>query len=129
MKNYIRDIFYDTLTSIITRKYGNKFNDDQRMAKVDEYIESLHANCSFTIDQTQSIIDKKGFNNFFTDNINGQSVYVLVKTGLFGKAKVCYAITRNKDEITPDYLDQVYDELRRQAAGENVFGTDMYKNA
>ena len=129
MKNYISEIFYDTITSIITRKYGSKLNDSQRMAKVDEYIESLRLGNAFTVDQTQSLIDKKGFNNVYTDNINGKSVYVLAKSGLFGKAKICYFITRNKDEIDTAYLEQIYDELRRQAAGENVFSAPNYKNA
>ncbi len=128
MKNYIRDIFWDIILSIITKKYGTSINDQQREDKADEYIQQLHDSDSFTVDMTQAIIDKKGLNDFYTANINGSPVYALVKTGMFNKVKLRYFITRNKDAITVEYLDQVYDELRRQTAGENVFNSPEYLN-
>ena len=54
------------------------------------------------------------------------SCFRLVKEGFFGKAKVCYFITRTKDKMDSTYLEQVYEELRRQAAGENIFNSDKY---
>jgi hypothetical protein len=47
---------------------------------------------------------------------------------MFKKIKCCYFITRVKDEITGPYLEQIYEELRRQANGENIFGSKDYKN-
>lgn len=126
MKNYIRDIFWDVILSIITKKYGTTINDDQREEKADEYIEELHQQNKFTVEMTQALIDKKGMNNFYTTNIQGKPVYGLVKEGLFHKVKTCYFITRNKDEITGAYLDQVYEELRKQAMGENIFKSPDY---
>jgi hypothetical protein len=128
MKNYIHDIFYDTILSIVTKKYGNSLNDDQREDKAFEIISDLRADNKFTVDMTQALIDKKGFNDCYTANIDGHSVYVLAKEGMFKKVKVCFFITRNKDEITAEYLEQVYEELRRQANGENVFNSKEYKN-
>lgn len=129
MKNYLRDIFSDVLLSIITKKYGNSLNDDQKEAKVDEMIRTLHDNNSFTVEMTQALIDKKGFNTFYTSNLHGTSVYALVKEGMFHKVKCCYFITRNKDNIDNAYLEKIYEELRRQANGENLFNSKDYKNA
>ncbi len=126
MTNYLVDIFYDTVSGIITQKYGSSFTDAQRREKIMDFIEGLKAGNVFTIEQTQAIIDKKGFNNFYTDSINGVSCFRLVKEGFFGKAKVCYFITRTKDRMDSQYLEQVYEELRKQAAGENVFNSDRY---
>lgn len=128
MKNYIHDIFYDTLLSIITKKYGTSLNDDQREDKAYEIISELKAENKFTVEMTQALIDKKGFNDSYAANVNGKSVYALVKEGMFKKVKVCFFISRNKDSITSEYLEQVYEELRRQANGENVFGSKEYKN-
>ena len=128
MKNYLYDIFYDLLLSVVTRKYGTKLNDEQRENKVDEMIGEMKALNKFTVDSTQALIDKKGLNGSYSDSINGQSVYCLYKEGMFKKKKVCYFITRVKDELTTQYLDQVYEELRRQANGENVFNSPEYKN-
>ena len=58
--------------------------------------------------------------------MGGTSAFKLAKTGLFGKAKVCYFITRNKDKIDGAYLEKIYDELNRQANGENVFSSSEY---
>lgn len=129
MKNYLRFIFSDIILSIITRKYGTSLNDDEREAKADELIQGLHDNNSFTVDMTQALLDKKGFNNVYSTNVHGEPVYGLVKEGMFHKVKTCYFITRQKDEITNDYLDKIYEQLRKQAAGENVFGSPDYKNS
>ncbi len=129
MKNYLKDIFYDVILSIVTKKYGNSLNDDQKEEKVDEIIDDLHKNNFFTVEMTQSIFDKKGINKSYTAQINGKSVYGLVKEGMFHKVKICYFITRNKDSIDKEYLEQIYSELRRQTSGENVFVSPDYKNA
>lgn len=128
ISNYIQDIFYDTISGMVTRKYGSRFTDEQRNAKIQEMIENLRTGNVFTIEQTQSIIDKKGFNNVYNYATNGEPTYKLVKEGLFGKVKYCYFITRIKGDITPEYLDRIYEELRAQAAGENVFNSTEYKN-
>lgn len=126
MDNYLVDIFYDTVSGIVTRKYGSSFTDAQRREKIHEFIDNLKAGNMFTIEQTQAILDKKGFNNFYTDSVDGVSCFRLVKEGFFGKAKVCYFITRTKDKMDAEYLEQIYEELRKQAAGENVFNSDRY---
>lgn len=126
MTNYLVDIFYDTVSGIITQKYGSSFTDAKRREMIMEYLDNIRAGNVFTIEQTQAIIDKKGFNNIYTDSINGVSCFRLVKEGFFGKAKVCYFITRTKNKMDAEYLEQVYEELRRQAAGENVFNSDRY---
>lgn len=128
MKNYLREIFSDVILSIVTKKFGNSLNDAQREDKADEIIQELHSNNTFTVDMTQALIDKKGFNNFFTTNLNGTSVYGIVKEGMFHKVKICYFISRSKDTIDNEYLDKVYEELRKQALGENVFHSSDYKN-
>ena len=79
MTNYLVDIFYDTVSGIITQKYGSSFTDAQRREKINEFIDHLKAGNMFTIEQTQAIIDKKGFNNFYTDTVNGVSCFRLVK--------------------------------------------------
>ncbi|MBR1864686.1 MAG: hypothetical protein IJ806_11435 [Ruminococcus sp.] len=127
MTNYIQDIFYDTISGMVTRKYGSKFNDAQRKEKIGEVIEQIRTGNVFTIEQTQSIIDKKGFNNFYSVTVNGTPAFKLVKEGFFGKPKVCYFMTRTKGDITAEYLDQVYEEMRQQANGENVFNSSEYK--
>ena len=76
----------------------------------------------------QSIIDKKGLNSFEPSKLNGQSVFRLAKTGLFGKAKVCYYITRSKDKIDGIYLENVYAELNSQANGTNILNAPDYSN-
>ena len=128
MKDYLKDVLWDTLLSIITRKYGTTLSDSQREAKAEDIIAELKAQFGFTVDMTQSIIDKKGLNYFENASVKGQSVFKLAKTGLFGKAKICYFITRNKDAIDGPYLEKIYDELNRQANGENVFGSPDYVN-
>jgi hypothetical protein len=128
MKNYIPDIFFDTILSIITKKYGTTLNDDEREDKAYDLIDELKENNKFTVDMTQALIDKKGFNDCYVTNAGGTSVYALVKEGMFKKVKVCFLITRNKDRIDGEYLDQIYEELRRQANGENVFNSRDYKN-
>lgn len=128
MKDYLTTILWDTILSLITKKFGTKLNDTEREAKAEEVIAALRDHYSFTVDMTQAIINKKGINDFTTANIGGQSVFKLVKTGMFGKFKVCYYITRSKDVIDGAYLEKVYDELNRQANGENVFNAPDYVN-
>lgn len=128
MKDYLKDVFWDTILSWVTKKYGTSLSDSQKEAKVEEIITQLRDNNQFTIEMTQSIIDKKGLNGFDSANVKGQSVFRLFKSGLFGKVKTCYIITRTKEEVNGAYLEKVYDELNRQAAGENVFGSPDYSN-
>jgi len=128
MKDYLNAILWDTILSLITKKFGTKLNDSEREAKAEEIIAELRDRNSFTVDMTQAIINKKGINDFTTANVGGQSVFKLVKTGMFGKFKICYYITRSKDVIDGAYLDKIYDELSRQANGENVFGAPDYVN-
>ena len=104
MKNYLREIFSDILLSIVTKKYGTSLNDYQREEKADEIIQELHDN-----------------------NIGGTPVYALVKEGMFHKVKICYFITRNKDTIDGPYLEKIYEELRKQAIGENIFHSSEFK--
>ena len=105
MKNYLREIFSDILLSIVTKKYGTSLSDYQREEKADEIIQELHDKNTFTVEMTQALIDKKGFNTFYTSNIGGTPVYALVKEGMFHKVKICYFITRNKDTIDGPYLE------------------------
>lgn len=127
MKNYIRDIFWDVILSIITKKYGNNLNDAQRQNKANEVIENLKIENNLIVGMTQALLDKKGMNKCCSSNINGQPVYKITNEGLFHKVKNCYFITRKKDEISSDYLEQVYEEIRKQAMGENVFKSPEYK--
>lgn len=63
-ENYLREIFSDILLSIVTKKYGTSLNDYQREEKADEIIQELHDKNTFTVEMTQALIDKKGFNTF-----------------------------------------------------------------
>lgn len=128
MKDYLIELFGDIMMSYLTKKYGTKLNDDQRIEKYVEEFRRLKDEASFTVTSTQSIFDKKGINSGESTMLNGEPVIRLVKSGMFGKVKVCYYITRIKDEITVEYLDKIFDELRRQANGENVFSAPDYKN-
>ncbi len=128
MKEYLHDIFFDQLLSIVTKKYGTTINDEQREDKAYEIISNLRVENKFTVEMTQALIEKKGFNDSFQSNVNGTPVYALVKEGMFKKVKCCYFITRTKEDITGKYLEDIYDELRRQAGGENVFNTKEYKD-
>ena len=128
MNNYLFDIFNDQLLSLMMKKYGTKLNDTERSDKVYQILSDLKAANKFTVESTQAIIDKKGFTDALNENVNGQPVYALTKLGLFKKVKCCFFITRTKEMIDGAYLEKIYDELRRQANGENVFGSDHYKN-
>ncbi|MBR1662737.1 MAG: hypothetical protein IJ696_00225 [Ruminococcus sp.] len=128
MKDYLIELYGDIMMSYLTKKYGTKLNDDQRIEKYVEEFRRLKEEADFTVTSTQSIFDKKGINSGESTMLNGEPVIRLVKTGMFGKVKVCYYITRIKDEITVEYLDKIFDELRRQANGENVFSAPDYKN-
>lgn len=127
MKSYIREIFFDLILSQVTKKYGTSLNDSQKEEKANEIIKELHDNNSFTVEMTQALIDKKGFNDFYPTNVGGKPAYALVKEGMFHKVKICYFITRNKDVINGEYLDKIYEELRKQAIGENIFGSPDFK--
>ncbi len=126
MDNFLKVIYGDLVLSLVTKKYGSSMTDKQRQDKADEMIRILHDSNSYTVEMAQKLIDTKGFNTFYTTQINGQSVIGLVKEGMFHKAKVRYFITRNKERLDTAYIDQIYDELRRQAQGENVFNTNEY---
>lgn len=127
MKDFLSEIFTDPILSILTKKYGTKLSDSARLAKCTEIIDRLKSEANFAVSSTQSLINSKGINECETANLNGNSMFMLLKRGLFGKPKVCYYITRTKDEITVAYLDQIFDELRRQASGENIFNAPDYK--
>ena len=126
MDNFLKVIFGDLVLSLITKKYGSSMTDQQRQDKADELIRILHDSNSYTVEMAQKLIDQKGFNTHYTANINGTSVIALVKEGMFHKAKVRYFITRNKEKLDAAYMEQIYDELRRQAKGENVFNSPEY---
>lgn len=129
MKDYLTQIFTDIMLSYLTKKYGTKLTDNERLNKCMQEFDSLRINSSFTITSTQAIFDKKGLSECYSDTLNGQPVYKIMKLGLFGKVKICYYITRIKDQITSEYLDKIFEELRQQASGENVFNAPDYKNA
>ncbi len=126
MDNFLKVIFGDLVLSLVTKKYGSSLTDRQREEKADELIRILHDTNSYTVEMAQKLIDQKGFNSHYTTQINGQSVIGLVKEGMFHKAKTRYFITRNKERLDAAYMEQIYDELRRQAQGENVFNTNEY---
>ena len=128
MKDYLVEIFGDIMMSWLTKKYGTKLSDDQRLDKYVEEFRRLKDEANFSVTSTQSIFDKKGINSSEPTMLNGEPVFRLTKSGMFGKVKVCYYISRIKDEITVDYLDKIFDELRRQANNENVFSAPDYKN-
>lgn len=126
MDNFLKVIFGDLVLSLVTKKYGSSMTDQQRQDKADELIRILHDSNSYTVEMAQKLIDQKGFNSHYTTQINGTSVIALVKEGMFHKAKVRYFITRNKERLDAAYMEQIYDELRRQAQGENIFNTNEY---
>lgn len=126
MENFLKVIFGDLVLSLVTKKYGSNMTDKQREDKADEMIRILHDSNSYTAEMAQKLIDTKGFTSHYTTQINGQSVIALVKEGMFHKIKTRYFITRNKERLDSAYIDQIYDELRRQAQGENVFNTSEY---
>ncbi len=128
MKNFLFDVFGDHILSLITKKYGTKLNDTEKHDKVFEIISDLKSQNQFTVDGIQGIIDKKGLDQSSNENAGGKQVYALFKLGLFKKVKCCYFITRTKEMPDAAYLEQIYDELRQQANGTNVFGADDYKN-
>ena len=128
MKDYLIQIFGDIMMSWLTKKYGTKLTDDQRIDKYVEEFNRLKQEANFSVTSTQGIFDKKGINSAEGTMLNGEPVFRLTKSGMFGKVKVCYYISRIKDEITVEYLDKIFDEIRRQANGENVFSAPDYKN-
>ncbi len=126
MDNFLKVVFNDIVLSLVTKKYGSSMTDSQREEKADEIIRILHDTNSYSVEMAQKLIDQKGFNTFYNTQIDGKSVTGFVKEGMFHKAKTRYFITRRKDNLDSDYMDQIYDELRRQAMGENVFNTKDY---
>lgn len=126
MDNFLKVVFNDIVLSLVTKKYGSSMTDSQREEKADEIIRILHDTNSYSVEMAQKLIDQKGFNTFYNTQIDGKSVTGFVKEGMFHKPKVRYFITRRKDNLDSDYMDQIYDELRRQAMGENVFNTKDY---
>ncbi|WP_294407681.1 hypothetical protein [uncultured Ruminococcus sp.] len=127
MKDYLRDVLYDVILSIVTKKFGTSLNDSQKEEKAEEFISELHENNFLIVEKTQLLINKIGFNNFYTTQVNGKSVYALAKEGMFHKVKVCWFITRSKDNVDGKYLEQIYDELSKQANGDNIFESKEYK--
>ncbi len=127
MGNYIAELFWDMILSIVTKKYGSSLNDAQKQEKADEIIDQLIAENKFTYNMTQALCEKKDFNNFYSTTVKGKPVYALEKVGMFKKVKTCYFITRIKNDITSEYLELIYEELRKQAMGENVFESPDYK--
>lgn len=128
MKDYLIEIFGDIMMSYLTKKFGSKLNDNQRIEKYVEEFKRLKNEANFSVTSTQAIFDKKGINSAEPTMLDGEPVFRLTKSGMFGKVKICYYISRVKDEITADYLDKVFDEMRRQANNENVFSAPDYKN-
>lgn len=128
INDYIKDIFYDSITSIINRKAGINHNDAERKKLVDDYIANLRLGNLYYIETTQALINKKQFNRAMPATVNGKSCYKLIKFGMFGKIKLCYFISKGKNEINSEYLQQVLDELNKQAMGMNVFDSPDYKN-
>lgn len=126
MENFLKVLFGDLVLSLIIKKYGSKMTDKERQDKADELIRILHDSNSYTVEMAQKLIDQKGFNTHYTTQVNGVSVFALVKEGMFHKEKVRYFITRNKEKLDSAYMEQIYDELRRQAQGENVFNSSEY---
>ena len=126
MDNFLKVLFGDLVLSLIIKKYGSNMTDTERQNKADELIRILHDSKSYTVEMAQKLIDQKGFNAHYTTQVNGVSVFALVKEGMFHKAKTRYFITRNKEKLDAAYMEQIYDELRRQAQGENVFNTSEY---
>ena len=126
MENFLKVLFGDLVLSLIIKKYGSKMTDKERQDKADELIRILHDSNSYTVEMAQKLIDQKGFNAHYATQVNGVSVIALVKEGMFHKAKVRYFITRNKEKLDAAYMEQIYDELRRQAQGENVFHSNDY---
>ena len=128
MKDYVTEIFWDYVLSALTKKHGTKINDDQRETLANEYIEKVKQENGFTVQMTQAIIDKKGITKCYSESCNGTPVFYLVKEGMFKKVKVCYLISRKKEGLSKEYLEQIYNELRQQAQGENIFNSPDYKN-
>lgn len=52
------------------------------------------------------LIDKVGFNNFYTTKLGDRSVYALVKEGMFHKVKACWFFTRSKDVVDGRILNR-----------------------
>lgn len=118
---FLEELFKDTILSCLTRDYGTKLSDNQRASKCNSILEDLKAQNCFTISLIQAILDKKGVNYYEFTVVDGISVIKLAKLGIFSKPKVCYFVTRTKEIPTTDYLDQILQELQKQAKGENIF--------
>lgn len=112
---------------MLQRSTGTSLNDYQREEKADEIIQELHDKNTFTVEMTQALIDKKASIPFIPP-ISGVHLCMLsLKRGMFHKVKICYFITRNKDTIDGPYLEKIYEELRKQAIGENIFHSSEFK--
>lgn len=128
VKDYLTEMFTDTMLSYYTKKYSTALNDSERMEKCTSYFDSLRQEDPFTVSSTQILFDSKGLNDFEATTLDGKPVFRIVKLGLFNKVKVCYYITRTKDKVTADYLKLIYHELIQQTIGVNVFSASDYKN-
>ncbi|MBQ8965552.1 hypothetical protein [Ruminococcus sp.] len=127
--NYIKEIFSDTIASMVYRKEGSRLSDKERNQKVEELVEKIRVSNVMLYEQTQEIIDRCEFDSYKPAVVNGKSCYKLLKMGRFKKVLMCYFISKTKGEVTAEYLEQVLDELKRQSEGENVFGSPDYKDA
>ena len=129
IENYIKEVFSDTIASMVYRKEGSRLSDKERAQKVDELVERIRLSNVLIYEKTQEIIDQCQFEIYAPAVVNGKSCYKLMKMGRFFKVHICYFISKTKGEITSEYLEQVLDELQRQSEGENVFGSPDYKDA
>lgn len=127
ISNYIRDIFADNVASMVYRKYGSSLSDKQREEKVAEQVEKIRLTNVRVYEQTQELLDELKFNAYMPATVNGKSCYKLMKLGFLRKVQACYFISKTKNDVTAEYLDQVLDELQRQHEGENVFGSPDFK--
>lgn len=127
ISNYVRDIFADNVASMVYRKYGSSLSDKQREEKVAEQVEKIRLTNVRVYEQTQEILDELKFNAYMPATVNGKSCYKLMKLGFLRKVQACYFISKTKNDVTAEYLDQVLDELQRQHEGENVFGSPDFK--
>lgn len=53
--NYLKDVLFDVILSIITKKYGISLNDSQKEEKADEFIAELHEKNFFTVEKLRCL--------------------------------------------------------------------------
>lgn len=129
ISNYVRDIYADNVASMVYRKFGSSLSDKDREEKVNEQIEKIRLSNVRVFEQTQEIFDEIKFNAYMPVTVNGKSCYKLMKIGHFRKVHVCYFISKAKNDLSAEFLEQILSEVQRQHDGENVFGSPDYKEA